>query len=491
MINKSNPIYIVTIILVIISFYFFRWSHQQTEIKMEKAVQSLLRNESLVANSYALSKSMIDLEKMEIIKCSELVEGFAEKRVFHSTLNQSYCYQNKILRRASEFNFDSTAINGLNYKITLQLNIQWQSLILELLIDFLLLFGSFKVDRILRKQEEANIARNKAMEIEKQILLDAQMQIRHDVASPIAAMKSVLDLLSSIDPKLKKIFTLSIDRTQDIFNQLSDSSKSLQLHDCDIDSIIQDVLVEKELTFNKNLTLLYNPATTEEVYVLANEIEFKRLLSNILNNSSEALVDRPIKKIEIITAAFENYVEIKIVDTGKGIPQNIIDKVGLRGESFGKENHKISGSGLGLFHAINTIKSWGGKLSITSELEKGTTVVIQIPIGTKITTIPANYILIDDDELVRLTWESKAKKNNIALTTYKSMEEFNLNKANIAKDTKIFIDSDLGNGVKGETLAITLNSEGFTNISMATGYEKNAFNHMTFLKGVITKTAPF
>jgi len=49
--------------------------------------------------------------------------------------------------------------------------------------------------------------------------------------------------------------------------------------------------------------------------------------------------------------------------------------IGKRGLSFHKN---VAGQGLGLSHAIETIKSWGGQLSIQSELMKGTSITLLI-----------------------------------------------------------------------------------------------------------------
>jgi two-component system sensor histidine kinase SenX3 len=73
-------------------------------------------------------------------------------------------------------------------------------------------------------------------------------------------------------------------------------------------------------------------------------------------------------------------VEVKVMDSGKGIPQHLIDKLGSKGISFGKEGHQTAGSGLGLYHAMTTVKSWGGDLSIASLEGQGTTITIKIPL---------------------------------------------------------------------------------------------------------------
>lgn len=382
--KNIKPVYFLAALLIMLNFSFFRWSNKQFEHKTQDSIQSLLRNESLIANSYALSKSILDLEKLEIIKCSELREDFSnnisKSRVFYSTLNQNYCYQFKPFKLISEFSFNAQAINGLNYKIILQLNIPWQSIILELLLDILLILGASVLSRYTQKQEELSFARAKASEIEKQMLLDQTKQIHHDVASPIAAMTSVFDMLTDIDPALKNIFMLSIKRTQELFDQLNSTTSDAKKSPCLVNKISQEIVNEKIISFKDNVVLTFSTTVESNAAVLANEMEFKRLLSNLLNNASEACADRTIKKVEVMITQVDRIIEIKVIDSGKGIPKPLIDKLGSKGISFGKEGHQTAGSGLGLYHAMTTVKSWGGDLTIASVEGQGTTVTIKIPL---------------------------------------------------------------------------------------------------------------
>jgi anti-sigma regulatory factor (Ser/Thr protein kinase) len=98
-------------------------------------------------------------------------------------------------------------------------------------------------------------------------------------------------------------------------------------------------------------------------------------------------------------------------------------------------------------------------------------------------------ILIDDDELVRMVWDSKAKEKGVEFKSYADPSEANFEGLN--KEACIYIDSNLANGLKGEELAQKLFNEGFQNIYMATGYNPEDFKHLTFLKGVIGKSPPW
>ena len=483
-------------LLALATFFYFRWSNQQAEHKTQQVINSLLRNESLITNSYALSKSILDLEKLGIVRCSDLIEDFAGRRVFYSTFNQNNCYQFKPLKKINEFTFDSRAVNGLNYKITIQLNMPWQSIILEFLVYLLFIFGAFSLNKYLKKQEEISLVRIKANEIEKQMFLDKTQQIRHDVASPIAAIKLYLDILTNIDPQIKKMISLSVERTQELFNQLN-ADTSVKLEQVLVLDTVRDIVAEKKLVVGNDADISFSSAVDVDICIFANKIELERLLSNLLNNAYEACHDKSLKKINVFLEENNKSIEIKIIDSGRGIPQHLIDKVGERGFSHGKEDHADAGSGLGLFHAITTVRSWGGDLSILSKENEGTTITINIPVLSferKIKT-KYDYILVEDDELVRMTWEFNAQSRKHNIKIFSNAKDLESNLGDIDLETIFYIDSNLGkdeNGqeVKGEELAKRLFENGFSRLYLATGHHESAFSHLNFLKGVTTKEPP-
>ncbi|MBI4655550.1 MAG: hypothetical protein HY746_02260, partial [Elusimicrobia bacterium] len=53
------------------------------------------------------------------------------------------------------------------------------------------------------------------------------------------------------------------------------------------------------------------------------------------------------------------------------------------------------------------------------------------------------------------------------------------------------IDSELGDGIKGEDIAKTLNEKGFSNIYLETGHPAENFAHLSFIKKVISKEPPW
>jgi capsular polysaccharide biosynthesis protein len=65
------------------------------------------------------------------------------------------------------------------------------------------------------------------------------------------------------------------------------------------------------------------------------------------------------------------------------------------------------------------------------------------------------------------------------------------NSNNHSKSTKIYIDSDLGNNIKGEVCAKQLFDKGFHEIYLATGYSKEGFDEMPWIMAFVGKEPPF
>lgn len=68
-------------------------------------------------------------------------------------------------------------------------------------------------------------------------------------------------------------------------------------------------------------------------------------------------------------------------------------------------------------------------------------------------------ILVDDASLIRRLWESSAAKRKISILTFSSAAEFYSRTKDIPKSTTIYIDSDLGHGIRGECEAEKIHRE--------------------------------
>jgi hypothetical protein len=102
-----------------------------------------------------------------------------------------------------------------------------------------------------------------------------------------------------------------------------------------------------------------------------------------------------------------------------------------------------------------------------------------------------DVLLLDDDALTRMTWEMTAKAKGIKLAAFSNPNEFLAAAAGVPKDTAIYLDCELSGGVRGEAVAKDLHSQGFTNLSLATGHPPDTLPSMPWIRQVVGKEPPW
>ena len=254
----------------------------------------------------------------------------------------------------------------------------------SIIVIISILIGYFEKKRIIK---EYNLELNSKIS-ESLFLLSAQ--VAHDIRSPLAALDSSLNDISQLPEEKRIIIRNAINRIRDIANNLLekyrynsnekfdfDNNQTKNLKTCLISTLIDQVITEKRLQYKTKPEINIDFELTNNSYGLFSNIdlvEFKRIISNLVNNSVEAI---PYDKgnIKVILSSEDEYVIVKVKDDGRGIPPEILSRLGEKGLTFNKKG----GSGLGLYHSKTTLERWSGKLEINSELNKGTEIIIKIP----------------------------------------------------------------------------------------------------------------
>ena len=119
--------------------------------------------------------------------------------------------------------------------------------------------------------------------------------------------------------------------------------------------------------------VLTNPHT--DLTVLGDRDRLKQVFINIIDNAVK--YTQGAGQVLVAVNIEEACVRVTITDTGVGIPSQDIDRVK---EKFYKANKTVRGSGIGLAVADEIIKMHSGEINISSEVSKGTTVEIILPV---------------------------------------------------------------------------------------------------------------
>ncbi len=285
-----------------------------------------------------------------------------------------------------------------------------------------------KLLKIIKKNEERLIEaeRNKAM-------TKIAAQVAHDIRSPLTALEMIITRLPEIEESKYILLRDSINHIRDITNNLDKKNvlpESAEFQDASIQiAVLLDyVISERRAAFsNPSICILHDfSAEAYGFFVQADRSEMKRILTNLINNSYEAVLNHG-NKITIALHKNNEHVEIIISDNGSGISDEISASLFARGFTT-----KKSGSGLGLFHAKETLSQWGGKIELHNNISQGAFATITLPLQKSPDWFldelffqkNSTVICVDDSISIFHAWQERFKglSGNIDLQYAKSKE---------------------------------------------------------------------
>ncbi|VAW14646.1 hypothetical protein MNBD_BACTEROID05-415 [hydrothermal vent metagenome] len=129
---------------------------------------------------------------------------------------------------------------------------------------------------------------------------------------------------------------------------------------------IQSEIIAKNIVLKKDV-----PSGIPEIP----DLGLERVISNLLHNAVDAIDDGG--EISVSVSASDQNLKINIKDTGSGIAQSRVKEIF---EPFYTTKDMEKGCGLGLTIVGEIIKCYEGKIDVSSQVGKGTTFTISIPI---------------------------------------------------------------------------------------------------------------
>ena len=116
-----------------------------------------------------------------------------------------------------------------------------------------------------------------------------------------------------------------------------------------------------------------------DITVAADKLHIRNILNNLVDNAVKYSGEQP--KIQITTQKTDDFCKISVVDNGKGIPKDALSKVFDKFYRVPSGNvHNVKGFGLGLYYVKTMVESHNGSIEIQSQVNKGTTVSILLPL---------------------------------------------------------------------------------------------------------------
>lgn len=213
--------------------------------------------------------------------------------------------------------------------------------------------------------------------------------LTHDLKVPIVAESNILEFLINgkfgdiTDSQREAISNMKVcsDELLELVQILLETYKvketgiDLYKENLELPPLVWAIIEEMRSIGDKS-GIKINFHCNEHYMVHADKIQLKRVIKNLIQNAISHSESN--KDIDVKIAQTSDFTTVTIVDYGKGIPKENIDKIFNKYYSTAKKFRKI-GTGLGLFLSQQIIKSHGGEIIVTSEENVHTEFCIKIP----------------------------------------------------------------------------------------------------------------
>jgi PAS domain S-box-containing protein len=245
-----------------------------------------------------------------------------------------------------------------------------------------------------KMEEDLVVARDQAVEANRlkgRILAN----ISHDMRTPLGAILGYAEMLQGgvfgpfneeqLD-KLQRITQSTNHLTEFVNNLLAQSELeagelALQSQSISLEILVQEIGSATEiLAGQKGLTFNWEIGPQMPAVVLGDQYWLRRILSNLISNAikftDEGSIQLSIDRVD------EEFWTLKVCDTGQGIPLEDQAKIFEPFQQGSREGHASGGSGLGLAIVKDVTELMGGRISLSSSLNQGSTFTILLPLKT-------------------------------------------------------------------------------------------------------------
>lgn len=203
--------------------------------------------------------------------------------------------------------------------------------------------------------------------------------VGHDLRNPLQAISAASYVLEKkltpiADEKIKEMLGAienSVQYSDRIVDDLLGYSEDMQLElsETTPKSIARDALLHVKIPASISVLDL----TSDEPKLRVDGLKFRRLFINLIKNAVESMPNGG--KLELISNKSNNHVELKLSDTGVGIPENVFRELWKP-----LITTKPKGIGLGLAICKRIIDSHKGSISVNSREGIGTTFTVKLPL---------------------------------------------------------------------------------------------------------------
>lgn len=215
--------------------------------------------------------------------------------------------------------------------------------------------------------------------------------VSHELRTPLTTIKSYAETLQNgaIDDKEMAVnFVRVIESESDrmtrlvrdllMLSKLDYDKEEFNMKEMDIEKVVIDCIYKMEISAKQKEQIITPEIADEIPFIIGDKDRIEQVIINIISNSIKYTPDKG--RITVKLTKDEEYISIKVVDDGMGIPKEDAGRLFERFYRVDKARSRVmGGTGLGLSIAKQIVEAHKGTITLESDYGKGTVVTIRLP----------------------------------------------------------------------------------------------------------------
>lgn len=345
---------------------------------IEKNVENLVQ-----ANERVYNRNFRELQRIYLLSKEQernlITSNYSLLSDLKKTIDDIKEQEAQLLRESEKSDYFLLQKNSHKFGIYAMMALGIIFLMLIFIVYYQYLVANYESKIIKEKEYAANVAEEKT---------NLLANISHEIRTPLISLQGVVHLLKNNEftpEKLDRTLINNIDQDISVINNSINDILSLsKIESGNMEVVMDEVYIAKIIedtyslhTFqasNKGLKLNKENNLKHNLKIISNEFRLRQIISNLISN---AIKYTEKGSVTIRAYISNNQIFVDVEDTGIGIEKSKQEQIFRK--YYIVENKK-TGFGLGLHISQLLANQINGKLSVKSQLGKGSTFTLQIPL---------------------------------------------------------------------------------------------------------------
>ncbi len=213
----------------------------------------------------------------------------------------------------------------------------------------------------------------------------------HEIRNPLTSIKTFVQLAPERKDDMEfmehfgKVVAEDVDRIERLIQEILDYARYMEpkFTEEDLNEVVSSCLYFVEVKAGSKFISLKKDLADDLPPIRLDRQQIKQVLLNLFLNAMEAMAEKGgrllVRTHRLVKPATHPWVQIEVVDTGPGIPEEDLEHIFDPFYTTKHESVEREGTGLGLTIVHQIVQEHGGYIDVDSEVGRGTTFFVNLP----------------------------------------------------------------------------------------------------------------